>query len=227
MGSSSVTPASSSASRHCRTLSTPISCRRWRKASFRDSRLPAISCVTSGASPTRPVRSPIDKIYPALIALISRASSDSVVTLLQNIVVTGRGSQVKGIDTVLPAASRRRRLRNAQSQTGRQGLQTLGRDGCPESRPLRPRKSMAGSAALIDFIQQSRPRRSEALHGIGRPHLPWRATVPRGRDCASRAATPRHEHCMSITAKNPKIPAATDRGPTAREKKTPRQFTDG
>jgi len=43
----------------------------------------------------------IDKIYPALIALISRASSDSVVTLLQNIVVTGGGSQVKGIDTVL------------------------------------------------------------------------------------------------------------------------------
>ena len=43
----------------------------------------------------------IDKIYPALITLISRASSDSVVTLLQNIVVTGGGSQIKGIDTVL------------------------------------------------------------------------------------------------------------------------------
>lgn len=43
----------------------------------------------------------VDKIYPALITLISRASSDSVVTLLQNIVVTGGGSQLKGIDTVL------------------------------------------------------------------------------------------------------------------------------
>jgi rod shape-determining protein MreB len=43
----------------------------------------------------------IDKIYPALTALISRASSDSVVTLLQNIIVTGGGSQIKGIDTVL------------------------------------------------------------------------------------------------------------------------------
>lgn len=43
----------------------------------------------------------VDKIYPALITLISRASSDSVVTLLQNIVVTGGGSQLKGIDTVI------------------------------------------------------------------------------------------------------------------------------
>jgi rod shape-determining protein MreB len=43
----------------------------------------------------------IDKIYPALTTLISRASSDSVVTLLQNIIVTGGGSQIKGIDSVL------------------------------------------------------------------------------------------------------------------------------
>lgn len=43
----------------------------------------------------------IDKIYPALTTLISRASSDSVVTLLQNIVVTGGGSQLRGIDAVL------------------------------------------------------------------------------------------------------------------------------
>jgi rod shape-determining protein MreB len=43
----------------------------------------------------------IDKIYPALTILISRASSDSVVTLLQNIIITGGGSQLKGIDTVL------------------------------------------------------------------------------------------------------------------------------
>ncbi len=43
----------------------------------------------------------IDKIYPALTTLITRASSDSVVTLLQNIIITGGGSQIKGIDTVL------------------------------------------------------------------------------------------------------------------------------
>ncbi len=43
----------------------------------------------------------IDKIYPALTTLIQRASSDSVVTLLQNIIVTGGGSQIKGIDTLL------------------------------------------------------------------------------------------------------------------------------
>ncbi len=43
----------------------------------------------------------IDKIYPALTTLIGRASSDSVVTLLQNIIITGGGSQIKGIDTVL------------------------------------------------------------------------------------------------------------------------------
>ena len=43
----------------------------------------------------------IDKIYPALTTLIERAGSDSVVTLMQNIVVTGGGSQLKGIDTLL------------------------------------------------------------------------------------------------------------------------------
>jgi rod shape-determining protein MreB len=43
----------------------------------------------------------IEKIYPALTTLIERASSDSVVTLLQNIIVTGGGSQLKGIDTLL------------------------------------------------------------------------------------------------------------------------------
>ena len=43
----------------------------------------------------------VDKIYPALTTLIARASSDSVVTLLQNIIVTGGGSQIRGLDTVL------------------------------------------------------------------------------------------------------------------------------
>lgn len=43
----------------------------------------------------------IEKIYPALTKLIQRAPSDSVLTLLQNIIVTGGGSQVKGIDAVL------------------------------------------------------------------------------------------------------------------------------
>jgi rod shape-determining protein MreB and related proteins len=43
----------------------------------------------------------IDKIYPALTTLIASASSDSVVTLLQNIIITGGGSQIRGIDTVV------------------------------------------------------------------------------------------------------------------------------
>ena len=43
----------------------------------------------------------VDRIYPAITTLISRASSDSVLALLQNIVVTGGGSQLKGIDAVL------------------------------------------------------------------------------------------------------------------------------
>lgn len=43
----------------------------------------------------------IDRIYPALTTLISRASSDSVVILLQNLIITGGGSQIHGIDTVL------------------------------------------------------------------------------------------------------------------------------
>src|SRR5688500_3446 len=43
----------------------------------------------------------IDRIYPALTTLIGRAPSDSVLTLLQNIIVTGGGSQIKSIDTVL------------------------------------------------------------------------------------------------------------------------------
>lgn len=43
----------------------------------------------------------IERIYPSLVRLITRASSDSVVDLLQNIIVTGGGSQIKGIDTVL------------------------------------------------------------------------------------------------------------------------------
>lgn len=43
----------------------------------------------------------IEKIYPALTTLIERASSDSVLALLQNIIVTGGGSQIRGIDAVL------------------------------------------------------------------------------------------------------------------------------
>lgn len=43
----------------------------------------------------------IEKIYPALTTLIARASSDSVAQLLQNIVVTGGGSRIRGIDLVL------------------------------------------------------------------------------------------------------------------------------
>jgi rod shape-determining protein MreB len=43
----------------------------------------------------------LEKIYPALTTLISRASSDSVAQLLQNIVITGGGSRIRGLDTVL------------------------------------------------------------------------------------------------------------------------------
>lgn len=43
----------------------------------------------------------LDRIVEAARVLIARASSDSVAMLLQNIVVTGGGSQIKGIDTVL------------------------------------------------------------------------------------------------------------------------------
>jgi rod shape-determining protein MreB and related proteins len=43
----------------------------------------------------------LEKIYPALTTLIARASSDSVAQLLQNIVVTGGGSCIRGFDTVL------------------------------------------------------------------------------------------------------------------------------
>jgi rod shape-determining protein MreB len=43
----------------------------------------------------------VEKIYPALTTLIARASSESVAQLLQNIVVTGGGSRIRGIDLVL------------------------------------------------------------------------------------------------------------------------------
>ncbi|HEX2100395.1 MAG TPA: rod shape-determining protein, partial [Candidatus Synoicihabitans sp.] len=43
----------------------------------------------------------LDRIHGAVRTLIARTSSDSVATLLQNIVITGGGSQIKGIDTVL------------------------------------------------------------------------------------------------------------------------------
>lgn len=43
----------------------------------------------------------LDRIFEATKTLVARASTDSVETLLQNIVVTGGGSMIKGIDTVL------------------------------------------------------------------------------------------------------------------------------
>lgn len=43
----------------------------------------------------------LDRIYPALATLIARAPSDSVGQLLENIVITGGGSRIRGIDTVL------------------------------------------------------------------------------------------------------------------------------
>lgn len=43
----------------------------------------------------------LDKFYPALTTLIARAPSDSVAQLLENLVVTGGGSRIKSLDTVL------------------------------------------------------------------------------------------------------------------------------
>lgn len=43
----------------------------------------------------------LDKFYPALTTLIARAPSDSVAQLLENIVITGGGSCIRGLDTVL------------------------------------------------------------------------------------------------------------------------------
>ncbi len=57
--------------------------------------------IEMGDTIARACNTLIDKIYPALTTLIERAPSDSVLTLLQNIVITGGGSQIKGIDAVL------------------------------------------------------------------------------------------------------------------------------
>ncbi len=43
----------------------------------------------------------LEKLYPSLAMLIARAPSDSVAQLLENIVITGGGSCIRGIDTVL------------------------------------------------------------------------------------------------------------------------------
>ena len=59
----------------------------------------------------------IDRIYPALTTLIERASSDSVVTLLQNIIVTGGGSQIRGIDTLLQKKLTEARAKQSNVQT--------------------------------------------------------------------------------------------------------------
>ncbi len=42
-----------------------------------------------------------DQVYTALRQLIARAPSDGIAATLQNIIVTGGGSRIKGIDTVL------------------------------------------------------------------------------------------------------------------------------
>lgn len=57
--------------------------------------------IEMGDTLARACNTLIDRIYPALTTLIARAPSDSVLTLLQNVIVTGGGSQIKGIDNVL------------------------------------------------------------------------------------------------------------------------------
>ncbi len=43
----------------------------------------------------------LDRIHDAAKRLIGRAANDSIEQLLQNIIVTGGGSQIRGIDTEL------------------------------------------------------------------------------------------------------------------------------
>jgi len=43
----------------------------------------------------------LDRVYESARRLIARAGSDSVEQLLQNIIVTGGGSQIRGLDTEL------------------------------------------------------------------------------------------------------------------------------
>jgi rod shape-determining protein MreB and related proteins len=54
-----------------------------------------------GDSVGRACNTLLDRIMEAVRTLIARVSSDSVAVLLQNIVITGGGSMIKGIDTVL------------------------------------------------------------------------------------------------------------------------------
>jgi rod shape-determining protein MreB len=77
-----------------------------------------------------------------------RASSDSVVTLLQNIIVTGGGSQIKGIDTVLQKRLADDGYESPKRPARRPGLQALRRHRRPQGRPRRPRKPVAGAAEL-------------------------------------------------------------------------------
>jgi|GEM_PF-3647786 len=64
----------------------------------------------------------IDKIYPALTTLIQRASSDSVVTLLQNIIITGGGFAAQRHRYRAAEKAHRRRLRIAQGPPRGPGL---------------------------------------------------------------------------------------------------------
>jgi rod shape-determining protein MreB len=71
---------------------------------------PAIVSVTVGGKPRKldltehigqACRALLEKIFEAVKALIPRASSDSVSELLQNIILTGGGSRIRGLDTEL------------------------------------------------------------------------------------------------------------------------------
>jgi rod shape-determining protein MreB and related proteins len=71
---------------------------------------PAIVSVTVGGKPRKldltehigqACRALLEQIFEAVKALIPRASSDSVSELLQNIILTGGGSRIRGLDTEL------------------------------------------------------------------------------------------------------------------------------
>jgi len=81
----------------------------------------------------------VDKIYPALTALISRASSDSVVTL-SKIYRHGWRFADRGLDTVLQKKLTDDGYGSPESENSRAGFPALRRDRRAQSRSRPARK---------------------------------------------------------------------------------------